>query len=102
MTDSEKKLDALIDALGFDVEKINVNPRRHDRYPSNPVYDYKLTKRKEHPLKALGDCIPLEIQSEAWGSIVKYITSHSNDIEYGVNDFGGLLPAWEFMNRNYK
>jgi hypothetical protein len=45
MNTTEKKLDALIDALGFDVEKVDVNPRRHDRYPSDPIYDYKLTKR---------------------------------------------------------
>jgi hypothetical protein len=47
MNNTEKKLDALIDALGFDAEQVNVNPRRHDRYPSEPIYDYKLTKRDE-------------------------------------------------------
>ncbi len=45
MNTTDKKLDALIDALGFDVEEVDVNPRRHDRYPSEPIYDYKLTKR---------------------------------------------------------
>jgi hypothetical protein len=47
MNNIEKKLDALIDALGFDVEMIDVNPRKYDRYPSEPIYDYKLTKRED-------------------------------------------------------
>jgi hypothetical protein len=45
MNNTDKKLDALIDVLGFDVEQVDVNPRKHDRYPSEPIYDYKLIKR---------------------------------------------------------
>ena len=58
MDNIEKKLDALIGALGFDVERINVNPRKNDRFPSDPIYDYKLTKRKD-PLDVLYDGVPL-------------------------------------------
>jgi hypothetical protein len=62
----EKKLDALIDALGFDVERVRIGDARCDCYKSNPlssdhligcqrcqgtgvshgIFDYKLTKRK--------------------------------------------------------
>ena len=41
MNNTEKKLDALIDALGFDVERIVVSESLY-RYD---VIDYKLTKR---------------------------------------------------------
>jgi hypothetical protein len=55
MNNTDKKLDALIDALGFDVEQVNVNPRRHDRYPSEPIYDYKLTRRDEPTINTLAE-----------------------------------------------
>lgn len=112
MNNTEKKLDALIDALGFDVDEvvrsdmiISANKEFLKLHPSGLTItniDYKLTKRVEHPLKSLGDCVPLEVQSDAWSSIVEYITNHAGDIEAGTNDFGYLLPAWEFMNRNCK
>tara|TARA_R110000787_G_scaffold86785_2_gene184958 strand:- start:219 stop:638 length:420 start_codon:yes stop_codon:yes gene_type:complete len=55
MSNTEKKLDALIDALGFDVEQINVNPRKNDRFPSEPIYDYKLTDRGVKTTKGVSD-----------------------------------------------
>ena len=42
MADYEKKLDALIDALGFDVEEVVVS----DSLYRDKVVEYKLTKRK--------------------------------------------------------
>ena len=49
MDNTEKLLIALIDALGYDIKKIDVNPMRHDRYPSTPIYDYKLSKKVDLP-----------------------------------------------------
>jgi len=37
--------------------------------------------------------------SPAWCAIVQYITSHSDDIENSIDDFGDLMPVWEFFNR---
>ena len=70
MNDTEKKLDALIDALGFDVNKIQTGEVNCDCYKSNSasreyltgcqrcqgtgiaygVFDYKVTKRKPKEL----------------------------------------------------
>jgi hypothetical protein len=62
MSNIEKKLDALIDALGFDVEVIQTNivsPPKNEREgfggaigmgsrpPSHIIYNYKFTKRDE-------------------------------------------------------
>ena len=72
MSNTEKKLDALIDALGFDVERLTTNRNAVEEYKKRttdiinfglvgdvpignrpkPEYDYKLTKRdktKEKP-----------------------------------------------------
>tara|TARA_R110000850_G_scaffold100316_2_gene207503 strand:+ start:1273 stop:1503 length:231 start_codon:yes stop_codon:yes gene_type:complete len=54
MSDIEKKLDALIDALGFDVEEVIKNfevadksrPEAGATFMLKQVVDYKLTKRK--------------------------------------------------------
>ena len=46
MNNIEKKLDALIDALGFDVEEM-----LEQKIPSGQIiidHDYKLTKRKDN------------------------------------------------------
>jgi len=43
MNNCEKKLDALIDALGFDVEEVAVS----DSLCRDTIFDYKLTKRDD-------------------------------------------------------
>jgi len=53
MNNTEKKLDALIDALGFDVEAVSVGNyeliKAKGLRPAivQEVFNYKLTKRKE-------------------------------------------------------
>jgi hypothetical protein len=120
MNNTDKLLRALIDALGFDINREltlvrgnlanSLGRKQNQEYDFlgnghyqeiNRVNNYKVTK-KESPLNELGSCVPMEIQSEAWGSIINYVESHSKDIECGTNDYGDLLPVWEFMNRNCK
>jgi hypothetical protein len=133
MNNTEKKLDALIAAMGFDVEvtkdykkhevsktqgeafilnkTVGLNPVSHCgeylRTADNgyimaltdPVIDYKLTKRNinSEPLNCHVACVPLPVQSDAWGGVVNYCASHVDDIEAGVGDFDMLRPIWEFM-----
>ncbi len=108
MNNTEKKLDALIDALGFDVEEKHVFDA--DAYQRQCcVYaltclkankedhiqpEFKFTKRDE--IEAM---VPMSVNSEAWGAIVEYITNHRGDIEAGTNDFDTLRPVWQFFNR---
>tara|TARA_R110002096_G_scaffold66306_1_gene161359 strand:+ start:18897 stop:19241 length:345 start_codon:yes stop_codon:yes gene_type:complete len=109
MTNCEKKLDALIDALGFDVEEVN-----EQAIPSGQIvipHNYKITKRNGQlrhasevfgftgklPLDCRVPCVPLPVQSKSWGCIVEYCSDHAEDIEIGINDFGTLRPIWEFM-----
>jgi hypothetical protein len=105
MNNIEKKLDALIDALGFDVEAVSVG--NHEIFKADnlrpaiiqEVFDYKLTKRNinSESLDCYVACVPLPVQSDAWGSVVDYCSNHSDDIEIGVNDFDTLRPIWDFM-----
>tara|TARA_R110000823_G_scaffold311904_1_gene438156 strand:- start:37 stop:414 length:378 start_codon:yes stop_codon:yes gene_type:complete len=119
MNNTEKKLDALIDALGFDVERLTTNRNAVEEYKKRktdiinlglvgdvpignrpkPEYDYKITKRdiNSEPLNCHVDCVPLPVQSDAWGAIVHYCINHEDDIEAGVDDFDTLRPIWEFM-----
>jgi hypothetical protein len=111
MNNTENKLDALIAALGFDVEEVvstfeppfSVTKALFtDRFnPQAPVTttNYKLTKRNinSKPFNCYVACVPLPVQSDAWGSIVNYCADHVDDIENGVNDFDTLRPIWEFM-----
>lgn len=82
---------ALCEALGFKVQVLPVQD-----LPSGQILaplQYKLTNNKP----AL---VPIEIHSDEWSCIVNFVTSHSDDIEQGINDFGDLKPLWDFMNRN--
>jgi len=90
MTNCEKKIDALIDALGFDVEAISATRDGRD-IPDSIIY-YKLTKRESY--------VPLTAQSKEWGCIVEYILGHAGDIEAGTNDFDTLRPMLDFFNGN--
>jgi hypothetical protein len=93
MNNTEKKLDALIAAMGFDVEASTVRQELHNPYNSNVEVitstDYKLTKRN--------GMVPIPIQSDAWGSVVNYCSNHRDKIEAGLDDFITLQPIWEFM-----
>jgi hypothetical protein len=102
MENIEKKLDALIDVLGFDVEEFDITRAEgYDPYPVYKVTDYKLTKRIDKlPLDCRVPCVPLPIQSKAWGSIVSFVTSHRDDIIIGVNDYGDLRAILDFMERS--
>lgn len=44
--------------------------------------------------------VPITVKSDEWGCIVKYVTSHMDDINADINDFGELKPLVKFMNRN--
>lgn len=128
MNNTDKLLRALIDALGFEVDRVvsvsygrtiqaghysvTANPNtEYEFFPATNQMphaeykevirsvDYKVTK-KESPLESLGNCVPLPIQSEAWGSVVEYLTNHKEDIETGTNDFDTLRPIWDWFNRN--
>ena len=51
---NDKLLRAFITVSGYEIEEVDVNPRKNDRYPSEPIINYKLTKRDEiHPLDDL-------------------------------------------------
>jgi hypothetical protein len=105
MNNTENKLDALIAAMGFDVEVVSVGNyeliKAKGLRPAivQEVFDYKLTKRNinSESLDCYVACVPLPVQSDAWGSIVNYCADHVDDIENGVNDFDTLRPIWEFM-----
>lgn len=103
----EKKLDALIDALGFDVEAtgeqshINEDDLKNMLGPNRLMglyrttectLDYKLTKQPESPFQWM------ETNSEAWGAIVEYVLSNRGEIEEGVDDFGVLMPVLNHFN----
>ena len=104
MNNCEKKLDALIDALGFDV----VETVSHNEYSNTlkgslfcaditqkcveEIIDYKLTKRDLF--------VPLPVNSDAWGCMVEYLRNHTADIESKTNDFNALAPMLDFINRN--
>jgi len=99
-----KLLLALCDALGFEVEDIeDLIPDRNcggfrngkafqGRYE---IVDYKLTKKE--PVSCF---VPIEVQSDEWGAITQYVTAHVDDIKNNINDYGDLMPVWEFFNRN--
>ena len=90
MTNEMKLLTALCDALGFDVEEV-----QEQSIPSGKVlipHEYKLTKR--------GEVVTLPVEGDFWGSIVKYIVSHADDIESEINDYGDLKPVLDYFNRN--
>ena len=100
MNNIEKKLDALIDALGFDVKVIDssftvvkVGELDTTPYPGKiHRTDYKLTKRDLF--------VPLPVNSDAWGCMVEYLSNHTADIEFKINDFDTLAPMLDFINRN--
>ena len=71
MNNTEKKLDALIDALGFDVKASTVSRELHNPYDSNVEVitstDYKLTKRDERFINILKEhYLELLAGYEAW------------------------------------
>ena len=100
MNNIEKKLDALIDALGFDVKVVDssftvVKLGKFDTTPyPDKIHrtDYKLTKRDLF--------VPLPIHSDAWSCLVEYLNNHIADIESSTNDFNTLAPMLDFINRN--
>ncbi len=114
MNNTEKKLDALIDALGFDVEEVvtTVHPPFSimkacftDRYnQQGPVHtvNYKLTKRDKPVYNVPVGLGPMPVNSAAWGSIVRYILRHRMEIELGSDDFDTLRPALSFFNGTSK
>ena len=61
MTNEMKLMRAFIDAMGYEVEEVDINPRKHDRYPSEPIIDYKVTKRpfdiKSEKCRTCGACV---------------------------------------------
>ena len=102
MNNTEKKLDALIDALGFDIEitrgddGVKIEGQGIFQYATrgHPTIDYKLTKRDLF--------VPLPVHSDAWGCMVEYLSNHTADIESKTNDFNTLAPMLDFINRNCK
>ena len=87
----EKKLDALISALGFDIEVTE-----SVSIPSGQIvipYSCKLSDRNPA-------FVPLPVQSEEWSCIVDFVISHREDIINDVNDYGGLGFILDFMERN--
>jgi hypothetical protein len=116
MNNTEKKLDALIDALGFDVEEKHVFDA--DAYQRQRcVYaltclkankedhihpEFKFTKRDETVDNTPVGLGPMPENSAAWGSIVRYILRHRMEIELGIDDFYTLRPALSFFNGTSK
>ena len=108
MNNIEKKLDALIDALGFDVEKItDFNVADYERVHKGYIYcrmgfpppqkstytnvEYKLTKRAPER-----NSLP----HDAWCGLVDFILSHQEDIVHDVNGYGGLGAVLDWFYRN--
>ena len=58
---------------------------------------HNLERTNSEPINCVVPCVPLPIQSKAWGCIVEYCSDHEGDIEIGINDFATLRPIWEFM-----
>jgi hypothetical protein len=118
MNNTEKKLDALIDALGFDVEQIRTRDNEtynHDlkayggmlgMMPANGRdyirTEFKLTKRDKPVDNTPVGLGPMPENSAAWGSIVRYILRHRMEIELGSDDFDTLRPALSFFNGTSK
>jgi hypothetical protein len=61
---------------------------------------HNLERTNSEPLECVMPCVPLPIQSDAWGSVVEYCSDHNEDIEIGINDFATLRPMMGFINRN--
>jgi hypothetical protein len=102
MNNIEKKLDALIDALGFDLVEDPVFMARPDGTGKMHIRtDIKITKRNEPVVNDWHEAmVPISFNSKAWSAVVEYITNHAEDIEAGANDFGTLRPMWDFFNGN--
>lgn len=58
----------------------------------------KTTEKRKRDFSRL--LVPIKIDSDEWGCVVDYVSSHYDDIEDDVNDFGTLKPILKFMNRN--
>ena len=71
---------------------------RNSYFGVHEGYEYKVMRRKAIT-RRLGN-VPLSANSDEWKRLVSYIMNHSGDIKAGTNDFGELLPMWEFVNRN--
>lgn len=104
MSNTDKLLRAFIEASGYEVEEVKVPcmPVESDGILFGQDYkiDYKVTKKnKELPLECHEPCVPLPVQSDAWGCIVEFVNDHYGDIEAGINDFDTLRPILNFISR---
>jgi len=101
----EKKLDALIDALEFDVEISNTEVVNTENIFSGragvacgvitenkTVQDFKLIKKDLY--------VPIKVQSKEWGCIVDFVFKYREEIIADFNGYGDLSPILEFINRN--
>lgn len=102
MNNTDKLLRAFIEASGYEIEEIttrkilvSAEPPTRDEFINGSTVietiDYKVTKRHAPVL------VPILIQSDEWGCIVEFVSSHADDIETGTNDYGTLTPIWDFM-----
>lgn len=58
----------------------------------------KTTEKRKRDFSRL--LVPIKIDSDEWDCVVDYVSSHYDDIEGDVNDFGTLKPILKFINRN--
>ena len=119
MTNEMKLLTALINELGFDVERVCVNQKdiesQEKRFresfkveackwwqfpPERPVYIYNIDPICEYKLTKKEEAVVLPVEGDFWGAIVKYIVAHHDDIESKINDYGDLKPVLDYFNRN--
>jgi hypothetical protein len=128
MTNEMKLLRSFIEASGFEVEEVfdkvsckckpNALALGGDRDCIEcfgigydlVTDDYKVTKKLSIPAGGRGSskipldfvlpCVPLPIDSKAWGCIVAFIGSHREDIINDINGYGGLGFMLDFMERN--
>ncbi len=95
MNNTEKLLRAFIEASGYEVEEVLVNPRPlvcNDKPTNRMTYDYidyKVTKRSAQ--------VCFDVDSPEWSCVVGYILGAKEDIELGINNYGELKPMLDFF-----
>lgn len=123
MSNTDKLLRALIDALGFKVESGDINAGDLiDNSRSSGVYSTKEINQL-YPNKHIvtehfgGNWIVSEpsidykvtkkkpqvcfdVDSPEWNAIVTFVLNQADDIEHGIEGYGDLKPMLDYFNRN--
>lgn len=100
MDNTEKLIRAWLKCEGYEIEEVETKGMYNHPVLAGPIerveIDYKVTK-KELKGSFMSEMIA---HDEAWSAIVQYVTSHSDDIQGGIDDFDSLGPVLNFFNRH--